>query len=261
MKWKNVIGLVMFVLVLSGMGIQKQSLAGPVIVPVGGDGGGGGGGGSFFPDASAQSGHGDVRGWASVNGTGLLVNEMSGSAQIYPDNNPDDNIIARFSANIDMSGNFVHGPNDFPKDNQGPSVNGGASIYEYSLVHSENGDFIEGVPNFSLWYSGNTNYYTSNREGPNGEIQLPELWTNIYSNFYLTGQNNAQITNSWSDFSQNVWSGEGPKPDWFDLSGWNGNMGVSGVITPEPASLALLGLGASSLLLRRKKSRERNPIA
>ena len=39
MKWKNVIGLVMFVMALLGMIPSTQ--AGPVIVPAGGDGGGG----------------------------------------------------------------------------------------------------------------------------------------------------------------------------------------------------------------------------
>jgi hypothetical protein len=251
-QWKIGSVILAVAMVLSGWGIGlEQSLAGPVVIPTDPGPGGGGGGRSFFPDVSAQSGHRDTSGWASINGAGLIVDEMSGSAQIYPDGNPDDNIVARFSANINMSGSFAHGPNDFPTGNQGPSVNGQASTYEYSLVLDQNGEYVQGTPNFSIWYNGNTNYYiNSNPENPDDG---PELWTNIYSSFNLTGQN-AQITNSWSDFSQNFWSGEGgPKPDWFTLSDWSGNMGISGVIVPEPVSLTLLGIGGVATYFGRRR--------
>ena len=251
----------MFLVALLGLGLgmvpqAKAGVAPPTPTP---PVGGGGGGGSLIPDVSAQSGHRNLSGWGSINGTGLVVDEMSGSAQIYPDNNPNDDVIARFSVSINMSGNFADNPGDFPDDSRGPSVNGRASIDEYSLVHSDKGwDYIQGVPSFSIGYNANTTYYISSNQGKPGEIQSPKLWTNIYSNFDVLG---GQITSSWSNFSQNFWSGGEPMPDWFTLSDWNGSMEVSGVIVPEPATLALLGLGGSSLLFRQKKNRVHNRIA
>ncbi|MEK7208872.1 MAG: PEP-CTERM sorting domain-containing protein [Patescibacteria group bacterium] len=253
-KWSLMTVMVAVALVL--LGNWGLASAGPVLppVPTVPPGGGGGGGGSRnIGNGYASSGHDDVRGWGSVNGNGLLVSEISGSVDLYPDDNPNDGVIGRFSASIYMHGSFAEDPGEFPTDNQGPSVNGRLSIDEYSFVDADPWPYVGGRPVFSLSYDANTNYNYWVRQ-PGGE---KELWTNAFANFYVIG---GRVTNSSASFNQNYWSPSSPPaPEWFTLNGWDGHISVSGVIVPEPATLSLLGVGMAAMLIRRRREPKFEP--
>ena len=245
---------VMVMITLVILGNWGSALAGPVLpVPVPTPPPGGGGG-RMFTNGSASSGYDSSHGWGNVSGNDLIVEGISGSIYFNPDDNPNDNVIASFSAMIDVNGSFAENPDQFPNDTKGPSVNGHSEIYEFSFVDTDPWDYIIGEPVFSLGYHANTNYWV-NHWG-----QKASLWTNVYSNFDVFG---GEITNSSASFSQNYWSPlSPPPPDWFMLSDWNGSLSVSGVVTsvvPEPATLSLLGAGAVATLIRRRREPKRAP--
>ncbi len=238
-------------------GITNLAQAGFVIptVPVGGSGGGS----APSRDVHFQSGHGTNWGSGSVSGTGLVTSDMSGSVSINPDNNPDDNVVARFYATINVNGEFVNDPADFPTDSTGPGVSGGSSIYEYSLVQSDNGwDYVQSDSIFSLWFYGWTNYYTGNF----GRDGSTELFTNIGGQFGVDGDG-AEILHSSTTFNQNIWLGKGPQPGWLTLPDWSATMQISGVITtvPEPATLVMMALGAMMFVRERVQEKLRNAFA
>jgi len=249
-KWSLMTVMVMIALVM--LGNWGSASAGPVPpVPVPTPPPGGGGGASFVSgDGSANSGHGDFHGWGSVSGDGLLVSDMSGSVNIYPDYNPNDEIINRFSAAINLSGSFAKNPNEVPANTRGPSVNGGSTISEYSFVDSDPWNYVTGKTVFSIGYSADTNYW----------IKGETFFTNIYADFNVSG---GRITDSFASFNQNFWSPTSPPaPDWFTLHDWDGYISVSGVVTsvvPEPATLSLLGAGAVAMLVRRRREPKRTP--
>ncbi len=198
-------------------------------------------------------------GWTNANGP-ILPTAMSSWFWFEPADNPQPGNAGILNVSISAQGDFI--PNNgtitpaMEALAQNPISTGGTfQINEITVKQDGEWVIYNFDPTLAVSWSSRGSFYLD----PEGLKHRGYLDADVWVN-------GAAFTDVRSNFQINEWTGEGPRPDW--LADWESWSYFSGIVTPtsvtvipEPATAALLAIGGGSLLLRRKKSRERNLIA
>jgi hypothetical protein len=167
-------------------------------------------------------------------------------------------VVAASFANAEIIGTFAPAT-----IGAGDPISGGLSGYEYTITNNEtftidalelkfDGTFTQSAYNDSAWYSG---IWADTMFGFGGEdvlsVQVVDGETTLQGAMFLTDP--IQIAPGESVVAAYLVTDQMPT-----VGGINGPMplaasnGVEYTITPEPASMSLLGLGGLALLRRRR---------
>ncbi|MFH1170717.1 MAG: PEP-CTERM sorting domain-containing protein [Candidatus Vogelbacteria bacterium] len=250
MKWKNVIGLVIAV-VLSGVGMGlDQSLAGPVIVPGDPGPGGGGGGGNSLPTGWSMSSSASLNSAnASINGDTMGIPY---SVYSYTNWNYQEDGGLFFTTNFSTGGNIK-------KPTESVNLNTGGNLTVNDIIVEKVDDGQGGqwwLIHFNEMLSINWN------GGYSSSVWINDHDGQKYANGYFNGSASVSPSGNLSAMPEldfNHWDGNPPD---FGFNEYDANIRINGFIpsemytmtvVPEPATLALLVTGGIATYFRRRR--------
>ena len=243
-KWKMMLGLVI-AMVLSGVGIQKPSLAGIVDVPPGG-----GGGGTGLPSGwsmSSSSSRGSANGSISGDSMGIPDSVYSYINWNYPNG---DGLF--FTIDFSAGGNI-----EKPAESVNLDTGGRLDVNDITVEKVDDGQGGQWF-NFHFdevlsidWNGGYRSSVWTNGDG--------QQYSNGYFNGYASVSPNGNLSatpeldfNHWNEIDLSR----------FGFNEYEANIRINGFIpaeaytmsiVPEPATLALLVTGGIATYLRRRR--------
>ncbi len=221
-----------------------------------------------------SSGYGtDGSGSGHMDGQTIVPYRVHNSVQVTPFYNGDNQLIgANWYASLTMEGS-LNSDGTITQEMRDLAANqmNIHSHYRINQINFVEGDeygyyLIDGIAEVILDGSVGANIYTYTDGGGKGVMGLGETFESYvgYMNANVNVNGPGMSIDNISMHFREYQDGNVPKPDWWggdyaadiDISGYvdfaGGGLGISRVVVPEPASLALLLIGAVAGLRRKK---------